>query len=83
MLTAHQSTTQLFTVHHNIESHSQNFEVVIEPQPEEIQDRPAPALPPHTLTAHQSTTQSSTTHPSATNSTPTQCSQARDSHASC
>ena len=79
--TAHEYTNQLSTEYHNIECNSQNVVVVeIEPQPPEIQDRPAPALPSYNrFTAHQSTTQSSTTNPSATHSSPSQCPQARDS----
>ena len=54
--------------------------VEIEAQPEEIQDRPAPALPPHNrFTVHQSIAQSSTTDPSATHSSPTQFLQVQDS----
>ena len=55
--TANQSTNQLCTAQYDNECNSQNFVVVeIEQQPQEIQDRPAPALPPHIrFTAHQST----------------------------
>ena len=68
--TDHQFTTQ--------SQNSQNFVIQIEPRPQEMQDRPAPALPANRFSPHQSTTQSSTAHPSATHSTATQFPQAQE-----